>query len=125
MRPQITVLLGVALMSSLARGDGAGFRFAPVREQALGLWVGELPVLIYNHGAIKPPPTTAPSVRPHTNYVHPIYGLDSEVLTGDFPTDHVHHRGLYWAWPHVKVGEQQVDLWSLKGIRTQFVKWIE
>ena len=124
MRRQITVLL-VALMPSLALGAGSGFRFAPVTDRSLGLWEGERPVLVYNHGEIKPPPTTAPSVRPHSNYVHPIYGLDGEVLTGDFPADHVHHRGLYWAWPHVKVGDQQVDLWSLKGIRTEFVKWID
>jgi hypothetical protein len=28
------------------------------------------------------------------NYIHPLYGLDGEILTEDFPADHLHHRGL-------------------------------
>ena len=31
------------------------------------------------------------------NYIHPLYGLDGEVLTEDFPRDHPHHRGVFWA----------------------------
>ncbi|UCF15923.1 MAG: PmoA family protein, partial [Phycisphaerales bacterium] len=32
------------------------------------------------------------------NYIHPLYGLDGQVLTEDFPRDHPHHRGVFWAW---------------------------
>jgi AcrR family transcriptional regulator len=31
-------------------------------------------------------------------YIHPLYGLDGEVMTEDFPVDHRHHRGVFWAW---------------------------
>jgi hypothetical protein len=33
-----------------------------------------------------------------SNYLHPVYGLDGEILTEDFPTDHFHHRGIFWTW---------------------------
>ena len=40
-----------------------------------------------------------------SNYVHPLYGLDGEIMTQDFPDDHLHHRGFFWAWHRVFVGE--------------------
>ena len=43
----------------------------------------------------------------------------------DFPKDHFHHRGLFWAWPHVRVGGEHHDLWMLQGIAHRFEKWIE
>lgn len=34
---------------------------------------------------------------PRANYVHPLYDLDGHVLTEDFPKDHLHQRGIFWA----------------------------
>jgi hypothetical protein len=99
-----------------------GFRFAPVDDRSLGLWEGEQPVLVYNHGVLLKP--GVPADRARSAYVHPLYGLDGEVLTDDFPRDHFHHRGLFWAWPHVKIGEKEYDLWMLKGIATKFERWL-
>ena len=51
-----------------------------------------------------------------SNYVHPLYGLDGEVLTEDFPEDHLHHRGVYWAWHQVLIGDVRAgDPWMGKG----------
>src|SRR4029453_5555034 len=69
-------------------------------------------------GAISSP--KGPNAQSRSSYLHPLYGLDGEVLTDDFPKDHDYHRGLYWAWPHIKMGEQEYDLWSLRGIRSGF-----
>jgi hypothetical protein len=114
------LVLWVIGYSSLA--GAAPFRFADVDENSLGLWEGSRPVLVYNHGVISS--TNAPADRARSTYVHPLYGLDGEVLTDDFPKDHYHHRGLFWSWPHVKVGEQAADLWMLTGIRHQFERWL-
>ena len=102
----------------------AGFQFKKVDDKSLGLWEGERPVLVFNHGDIQPPEGV--KAPPHSNYVHPLYGLDGEVLTDDFPADHVHHRGLHWAWPHVKVGDNPRDLslWQYQGIRYRFERWL-
>jgi hypothetical protein len=98
------------------------FRFAAVSDKSLGLWEGNRPVFVYHHGAITH--TNAPQAPSHSSYFHPLYGLDGEVLTDDFPKDHDYHRGLYWAWPHIKMGEQEYDLWSLRGIRSEFRRWL-
>jgi len=48
------------------------------------------------------------------DYVHPLYNLDGCVLTEDFPKDHRHHRGIFWAWHHVYIGSKRLgDAWSL------------
>lgn len=49
------------------------------------------------------------------NYVHPLWGLDGAVLTEDFPDDHLHHRGIFWAWHQVWIDDQRVgDPWEIK-----------
>lgn len=100
----------------------AGFRWTNSSAQSVALFEGAKPVLVYHHGAIQPPPGL-PRDRARSSYFHPVYGLDSEVLTDDFPADHPHHRGLFWAWPHVRVGTNHYDLWMLKGIENRFVRW--
>ncbi|HPC59287.1 MAG TPA: PmoA family protein [Verrucomicrobiota bacterium] len=101
---------------------GAAFRFQPVNEKSLGLWEGAQPVLVYNHGVLSK--AGVPADRARSTYIHPLYGLDGEVLTDDFPKDHYHHRGLFWAWPHVKVGGKEYDLWMLKGVEQRFERWL-
>ena len=47
------------------------------------------------------------------NYIHPLYGLDGEVLTEDFPRDHLHHRGVFWAWHQVWLSDMKLsDPWA-------------
>lgn len=116
----LAMVIGAAAL--LPGQTQSGFRFAPVSDTSLGLWEGERPVLVYNHGMIRRPGVAEHLIR--STYVHPLYGLDGEVLTDDFPPDHLHHRGLFWAWPHVRVGDAHYDLWLLRGIRQQFERWI-
>lgn len=47
------------------------------------------------------------------NYLHPVYDLKGNVITEDFPADHRHHRGIFWAWHQLWVdGEQLGDAWA-------------
>lgn len=49
------------------------------------------------------------------HYIHPLYSLHNTVLTEDFPEDHLHHRGIFWAWHQNYVGRQSVgDAWALE-----------
>ncbi|MBM3802084.1 MAG: hypothetical protein FJW26_07185 [Acidimicrobiia bacterium] len=108
-----------------AGGNGKGsptFRFEAVNDRSLKLWQGEHPVLVYNHGVITS--QAAPSAKGRSSYFHPVYGIEGEVLTDDFPKDHDYHRGLYWAWPHVKIGDREVDLWTLRDVRHEFQRWL-
>ncbi|MFY9152933.1 MAG: DUF6807 family protein [Prolixibacteraceae bacterium] len=48
------------------------------------------------------------------NYLHPLYGPDGTRLTEDFPADHLHHRGIFWAWHQILINNKQVsDGWEL------------
>ena len=40
-----------------------------------------------------------------------------------FPADHPHHRGLFWAWPHVTMDGRHLNLWMLNGIEPRFERW--
>ncbi len=52
---------------------------------------------------------------PRADYIHPLYGIDGTVLTEDFPKDHPHHRGVFWAWHQVLIGDTSVgDAWECK-----------
>lgn len=56
---------------------------------------------------------------PRANYVHPLYGLDGDELTQDFPADHIHHRGIFWAWHQIYVGDKSAgDAWVNDGIQS-------
>jgi len=47
-----------------------------------------------------------------SNYVHPLNDLDGNPVTEDFPEDHKHHRGIFWAWHQVWVGNTRLgDPW--------------
>jgi methane monooxygenase PmoA-like len=103
--------------------EAVRFRFEAAGDSSLGLWEGDKPVLVYNYGPIAP--SDVPNARARACYFHPVYGLDGEVLTDDFPKDHVYHRGMYWAWPHIKIGDQEYDLWSDRGeLRQVFRRWL-
>ena len=98
------------------------FQFAAASTNSLRLSEGKRPVLVYNHGVLLK--DGVPADRARSTYVHPLFGLDGEVLTDDFPKDHYHHRGLFWAWPHVLVGTNHYDLWMIKGIEQRFERWL-
>lgn len=52
------------------------------------------------------------------NYIHPLYTLDGEVLTEDFPADHLHHRGIFWAWHQIYIGDKKTgDAWDIKNFK--------
>jgi hypothetical protein len=85
------------------------FRFAAVTDTSLGLWEGEKPVLVYNHGVMSREGVAATYNR--SCYVHPLHGLDGEVLTEDFAKDHPHHRGIFWGWTHVRIDGKPYDTW--------------
>lgn len=98
-----------ALLQTIAKAEEKSHVFSVV-ENSEGLTVLE---------GIRPLLTFQKTIRsqngrwPRSNYVHPIYDLNGEVLTEDFPVDHGHHRGVFWAWHQVQVdGKQLGDAWT-------------
>lgn len=54
---------------------------------------------------------------PRSDYIHPLYGLQGEMLTSDWPDGgHPHHRGIFWAWPEVEYGKERGDIYALQRV---------
>lgn len=105
-RPLAAVLVPCAVGLLPAESPEATLRFERRAEGYIALDAGK-PVLFYQ---LEPKSLNGRSKR--ANYIHPLYGLDGEVLTEDFPADHVHHRGVFWAWHQVLVnGRKMGDSW--------------
>lgn len=52
------------------------------------------------------------------NYIHPLYGPNGTRLTEDFPADHLHHRGIFWAWHQILIDNKLIsDGWELKNFQ--------
>lgn len=86
----------------------------------------EQPVLRYNFGKIvaESVPEDDPR-RERACYVHPVWGMDGELLTDDFPRDHYHHHGIFWTWPHVIIDGKEHSLWDDRGdLRQRFQRWL-
>jgi hypothetical protein len=104
-----------ALASSLAQ--------SPLKAEANGegVWIlqGEQKVLFYQRQ-----PKARDGNFTRSNYIHPLHDLDGEVLTEDFPADHPHHRGVFWAWHQLLVNGKSVgDPWALKDAEWRVVEW--
>ena len=51
------------------------------------------------------------------HYIHPLYDLDGVLMTHDMPTDHPHHRGVFWAWTQLWIGNKRIGHpWEQRGL---------
>lgn len=58
------------------------------------------------------------------NYIHPLYSLSGKILTEDFPADHPHHRGVFWAWHQVWIGDKRIsDGWEINDFEQTFSEY--
>jgi hypothetical protein len=125
---RLAVLVGLVLMQAAAAGRALGdegFRVKEIDDKSLQLFDGDQPVLVYNHGLItdEKVPQSDPR-RSRACYIHPLWGLNGEILTDDFPKDHYHHHGIFWTWPHVGIDGKEYDLWAGDDIHDKFVRWL-
>jgi len=61
--------------------------------------------------------TTSIYAVPRSDYIHPLYGLNGEMLTRDWPEGgHPHHRAIFWAWPEVEYGSERGDIYALQRV---------
>ena len=61
--------------------------------------------------------TSAIWASPRSDYIHPVYGLNGEILTDDWPDGgHPHHRGVFFGWPEIEYGSKRGDLYALQRV---------
>lgn len=117
------LLLVAGFAAILSASAAADFSFEEDKTH-LTLYEDGRPVFVYNFGVVQPSTGIDRAPSPHSAYLHPVYGVRGDVLTGDFPSDHYHQRGIFWGWPEGLIGDRRVDTWSLLGVRQQFEKWL-
>lgn len=119
---QLTIMFcGLALIfSTRAR---AQFKFSETTPATLELSEAGKPVFVYNFGGVLA--SGFPETMRRSGYIHPVYAPDGTLLTDDFNKNHPHHRGIFWAWEEITYKGKKDDLWTVKGYRSRFVRWIK
>lgn len=46
-------------------------------------------------------------------YLHPISTPAGKMVTDDFPPNHIHHHGVWWAWTHTEFDGRKPDFWNM------------
>lgn len=85
-----------------------------VRENKAGIELleNEIPVFFYQRA-----PKSSTDKSAFNNYLHPFYDLKGDTLTEEFPEDHPHHRGIFWAWHQLYANGKRVgDGWMMDNI---------
>jgi len=114
--------LALTTLALAASAANSPFTFRQVNDASLELSENGKPVFVYNFGGILAP--GAPEATRRSCYLHPVYAPDGTVLTDDFNQDHPHHRGIFWAWEVITFDGKTDDIWTLKGFRQRFVRWV-
>ena len=122
----IILLAGLTLMSLASKTDPLKMAFT--EDSAAGtltLSEGKVDILTYCFGD-----QLKSGLDPrHTRscYIHPLYSLGGQMLTDDFPADHLHHHGLFWTWPVVRTRGQDTQTWHpvTPSLRQHFVRWLK
>lgn len=119
----LAAFVGMAFtnMCTNTRADAPSFKWnVDADHQYYTLMEGDQPVLRYNFGNV---PRPAGVELKHfadgrsyggerSNYLHPVYGLNGEVITDDY-TEHPHHRGIWLSWPVVRWNDRVADIWAV------------
>ncbi len=108
------LLLAALLLQGCATGSkqsAPGIVTAVRLADGVQLLQDDQPVLFYRSAPL-------PGREPwRVHYVHPLHSVAGAVVTEDAPADHVHHRGIFWAWRRIMLdGAVVADGWVGKGL---------
>ncbi|HYP13333.1 MAG TPA: DUF6807 family protein [Bryobacteraceae bacterium] len=107
----------IASAMSLIAAAQQGFAWRDLGNGRMELRDNGNPALVYNYGLQHR--AGAPEDRRRCCYIFPLYTPAGVSMLDDFPEDHWHHRGIFWAWPVVETGGQTFDHWMKMTARNQ------
>jgi hypothetical protein len=79
----------------------------------LNVRVAGRPVLSYQAQAGDLP---SPDIKPifrRGGYIHPVYTPSGKLVTDDYPSDHFHHHGIWFAWTKTEFEGRHPDFWNV------------
>jgi hypothetical protein len=76
--------------------------------------VANRPVLQYNL-AVLPAPEGLEDHFKRSGHIHPLFDPAGRAVTDDFPPDHAHQHGIFFAWVNTQFEGRPVDFWNQAG----------
>jgi len=73
------------------------------------------PVLTYRTEKTELPPNR-PDLKPiyqRGGYIHPVLSPSGKQVTDDYPVNHKHHHGIWFAWTHTEFEGRTPDFWNM------------
>ena len=58
----------------------------------------------------------SPDIKPvflRGGYIHPVYTPKGKIVTDDYPSDHYHHHGIWFAWTKTEFEGKHPDFWNV------------
>jgi hypothetical protein len=118
---------GWLLVESLPAGSNRIYRIDPrpksppkhpaceleFQEGALIFFLQRKPVLTYHQ---EPDPLPRPDIKPvftRGNYIHPVLSPSGLEVTDDYPTNHLHHHGIWSSWTRTRFEGRNPDFWNM------------
>jgi methane monooxygenase PmoA-like len=75
--------------------------------------LGGRSVLRYHYAKVPPPDPSIPAIQTRNAYLHPLWSPGGQVLTMDYPKNHLHHRGVWFPWVKTGFEGRHPDFWNL------------
>ncbi|MGB0582589.1 MAG: PmoA family protein [Limisphaerales bacterium] len=82
-------------------------------KDSITVTAGGKPVLTYNKATLTGPKGTEPYYA-RSGHIHPIWNPDGQIVSGDFPSDHLHQHALFFAWTKCEFEGHKVEFWNQK-----------
>jgi hypothetical protein len=74
---------------------------------------GGHPLLSYQTGKAVVPRDNIKPILHRAGYLHPIYSPAGRVVTDNYPTNHLHHHGVWFAWTKTVFEDHAPDFWNM------------
>jgi hypothetical protein len=112
------------ILKNLGRGENRIFTLSS-RERAAGkieagregskirFTTGDRVLLEYQ---AEPGPLPRPEIKEilkRGGYLHPIFSPSGKLVSDDFPPQHLHHHGVWFAWTRTEFEGRQPDFWNM------------
>jgi hypothetical protein len=79
---------------------------------ALRIRAGGRPVLEFRLRGQAPSANIKPAFL-RAGYFHPVYTPSGRIVTGDYPDDHPHQHGIFFAWTKTEFEGRHPDFWNM------------
>src|SRR5262245_57155945 len=95
-----------------ARADGDGVQLVNTGDK-LAFSIAGKPVLTYQAKPGEFPEAGIKEIFRRGGYIHPVYTPSGRLVTDDYPPDHRHHHGIWFAWTKTEFDRRHPDFWNV------------